>query len=138
MRSVLNLGLILALTLTVISCAKPPTQEMDAAQAAIDAAKAAEAASASSTAAASTSLPRSVNGAAAGCGAQGATDSRVKIDIITPPYGNRFTASLFPPIPPPIPRQQGSISSGTALWFTLFLIQTLGWDIGNHRVAGCV
>lgn len=43
MRSVLNLGLILALTLTVISCAKPPTQEMDAAQAAIDAAKAAEA-----------------------------------------------------------------------------------------------
>jgi len=43
MRSVLNFCLIMGLTLAVVSCAKPPTQELDAAKAALDAAKAAEA-----------------------------------------------------------------------------------------------
>jgi len=43
MRSVLSVGLILCLALVAVSCAKPPTQELDAAQAALDAAKTAEA-----------------------------------------------------------------------------------------------
>lgn len=43
MRSVLNFCLIMGLTLVVVACAKPPTQELDAAKAALDAAKAAEA-----------------------------------------------------------------------------------------------
>lgn len=43
MRSVLNFCLIMGLTLVVAGCAKPPTQELDAAKAALDAAKAAEA-----------------------------------------------------------------------------------------------
>ena len=43
MRSVLSVGLILCLAFVVLSCAKPPTQELDAAQAALDAAKTAEA-----------------------------------------------------------------------------------------------
>lgn len=43
MRSVLNFCLIMGLTLVAVGCAKPPTQELDAAKAALDAAKAAEA-----------------------------------------------------------------------------------------------
>jgi len=43
MRSVLSVGLALCLAFVFISCAKPPTQELDAAQAALDSAKKAEA-----------------------------------------------------------------------------------------------
>ncbi|MFT5365325.1 MAG: hypothetical protein ACI8V2_000262 [Candidatus Latescibacterota bacterium] len=43
MRSALNFCLILGLTLVVAGCAKPPTQELDAAKSALEAAKAAEA-----------------------------------------------------------------------------------------------
>ena len=43
MRSVLNIGLILSLVFVVASCAKPPTQELDAAKTAVAAAKQGEA-----------------------------------------------------------------------------------------------
>ena len=43
MRSVLSVGLVLCLALGIAGCAKPPTEELNAAQAALDAAKKAEA-----------------------------------------------------------------------------------------------
>ena len=43
MKSVLSVGLVLSLTITLMSCAQPPQQELDAAQASLNEAKNAEA-----------------------------------------------------------------------------------------------
>ena len=43
MRSVLSVGLVLSLAITLMSCAQPPQEELDAAQASLNEAKNAEA-----------------------------------------------------------------------------------------------